>query len=63
MTTGEPGWTKDPSYVRSRGLNGARKRWGEPRVINLRDLTDARRIRVNRFVAAMRAEQARENGA
>jgi hypothetical protein len=55
--------TRDLRPPDETGLEGARRRWGEPRRINLRDLDDAGRRIVLASVAAVRAEHARDASA
>jgi hypothetical protein len=53
---------KDPECI-ARGQAGAERRWGAPRQINLRDLSDAERRIVLASIAAIRAEKARDDAA
>jgi hypothetical protein len=53
--------TKNPRKSNA-GLRGARRRWGEPRCLNLRDLTDPQRRLVLALVEAARIEAARQSG-
>jgi hypothetical protein len=54
--------TKDPRCI-ARGQAAAVSRWGEPRQINLRDLSDAERRIVLASIAAIRAERLRDAAA
>jgi hypothetical protein len=55
--------TRDLRPPEETGLEGARRRWGEPRRINLRDCSDSERRIILASLAAIRAERVRDAAA
>ena len=51
--------TKDPQEVQA-GLIGARRRWGEPRILRLDELTTSQRTLVLALVAAAKSIEPNE---
>lgn len=53
---------KNPALVES-GRRAARKRWGEPRILRLSDLTPAQRRAILTYLEVARSEPADEQAA